>query len=113
MNRIVLCFFLALFTSSTFSAENPTAEEMEFLWNGYFLEKIADIEPFEDTHEMFQCMQVDMLACEELGIDRGFKGYVFGTCLGMYTMEWSEDREEKQRAYRCMKAICMLKEAEE
>ena len=110
--RTVLCLFLALFAPMSFSA-NPTPEEMEFLWNGYFLEKIADSEPFGAEYEMFQCMGVDMSACEELGIDKGFKGYVFGTCLGMYTMGWSEDREEKQRAYRCMKTIHVLKEVEE
>lgn len=113
IKQTVLCFFLTLFASLVFSAENPTPEEMEFLWKGYFLEKIADAEPFEDSYEMFQCMQVDMSACEELGIQRGFGGYIFGTCLGMYTEPLSEDREEKHRAYRCMKTIYVLKEAEE
>ncbi len=112
MSRTVLCLFFALFASLVFSAENPTPEEMEFLWKEYFLEKIADTEPFEDSYEMFQCMQVDMSACDELGIET-FKGYIFGTCLGIYTRDWSKDRKEKEVAYRCMKTIYILKEAEE
>lgn len=115
MSRTVLCLFLALFASMSFSSfsANPTPEEMEFYWKGDFLEKIADVEPFETEYEMFQCMQVDMSACEELGINKGFGGYIFGTCLGIYTEPLSEDREEKHRAYRCMKTIHILKEAEE
>ncbi len=86
-------------------------EDMEFLWKG-FSKQLEGVEPLQGQVEMFQCLQVDVSACDELEIKTG-GGYVFGTCLGIYTVSWDNSLREKETAYQCMKTISILREAKE
>ena len=86
-------------------------EDMEFLWKG-FSKQLEGVEPLQGQVEMFQCLQVDVSACDELEIKTG-GGYVLGTCLGIYTVNWDDSLREKEVAYQCMKTISVLREAKE
>ncbi|NCU41820.1 MAG: hypothetical protein EOM19_03805 [Candidatus Moranbacteria bacterium] len=86
-------------------------EDMEFLWKG-FSKQLDGVELFQEQVEMFQCLQIDVSACDELGIKMG-GGYIFGTCLGIYTVSWDDSLREKGAAHQCMKTISVLKEVKE
>jgi hypothetical protein len=86
-------------------------EDMKFLWKG-FSKDLEGVKPFQTEREMSQCLQVDVSACDELDVRIG-GGYIFGTCLGVYTQEWDDFQEGRCVALRCMKTISILREAKE
>ncbi|NCU42575.1 MAG: hypothetical protein EOM19_07760 [Candidatus Moranbacteria bacterium] len=87
-------------------------EDMEFLWKG-FSKQLEGVDAFQEEEAKFLCFQADISACDELEIDMGDDGYVFGTCLGIYTVSWDDSLREKGAAHQCMKTISVLKEEKE